>query len=156
MMQNNKLSCNSLRSDTFLSLLHYLHTPLCPLVSSTSGLSHPDFPTTLLTFHLLTSSQLDNLAQHFHQIWPPVPATTRYPVRIRPWLGTSEEEDIDLATKRRRFGRFIGLRGCESPVHENGFFNDKKETLLEWMESEWQAGLVRAKAREDERHLRWK
>ena len=24
--------------------------------------------------------------------------------------------EVDLVTKRRRFGRFIGLRGCESPV----------------------------------------
>lgn len=33
---------------------------------------------------------------------------------IRPWVGL--HEDVDIGVKRRRFGKFIGLRGCESPI----------------------------------------
>lgn len=63
---------------------------------------------------------------------------------------------VDLVTKRRRFGRFIGLRGCESPVdvgekedgrgNDNG--NDQGEEMVRRMEMEWQKALERA-VRED-------
>ncbi|KAF7595832.1 hypothetical protein BBP40_004644 [Aspergillus hancockii] len=102
----------------FLLTLNHLRTRLYPLVSSTTALPHPEFPPTLLAYHLLTSRQLDTLAIHYHQVWPPVPATDSYPVVIPPWIGTENEKDLDLETKRRRFGRFIGLQRCESPVEE--------------------------------------
>lgn len=89
-----------------------------------TGLQHTDFPRTLLSFHLLTSAQLDELARHYHQVWPPVPATFYYPMRIPAWVaqvdGQMQPGRVDLETKRRRFGRFIGLRGCESPVLDEG------------------------------------
>ncbi|PKY06993.1 Arabinanase/levansucrase/invertase [Aspergillus campestris IBT 28561] len=110
--------CFSRTHPSFHPVLRHLRTPLCPLVSSTTGLQHPDFPKNLLSFHLLTSAQLDNLARHFHQVWPPLPATTSYPVMVQAWLGLDGEVQVDLSTKRRRFGRFIGLRGCESPVRD--------------------------------------
>lgn len=57
---------------------------------------------------------------------------------------------VDLATKRRRFGRFIGLRGCESPVQDhrqdantNGVVENSSEMLAR-MEREWQEALARA------------
>lgn len=106
---------------TFLPLLHHLSSPLHPLVSSTTGRPQADFPATLLAYHLLTASQLDSLAVHFHQVWPPVHATSWYPMRIPPWIGTPEEKEVDLATKRRRFGHFIGLKGCYGPVAASGF-----------------------------------
>jgi hypothetical protein len=31
-------------------------------------------------------------------------------------MNLDPRREIDLQTKRRRFGHFIGLRGCESPV----------------------------------------
>ncbi|KAI9044557.1 uncharacterized protein KD926_000468 [Aspergillus affinis] len=103
----------------FYSVVNHLQTPLCPLVSSTTGLQHPGFPCTILAYHLLTSPQLDDLARHYHQVYPPVAATSYYPVTIPPWVGTSDESGVDLDTKRRRFGRFIGLHGCESPVEDS-------------------------------------
>ncbi|PYI06183.1 hypothetical protein BO78DRAFT_386997 [Aspergillus sclerotiicarbonarius CBS 121057] len=103
---------------TLPQTLHHLQTKLHPLISSTTGHQHPDFPSSLLTYHLLTSTQLDSLARHFHQIHPPVRPTYWYPITIPPWVGTSNEGKVDLETKRRRFGRFIGLRGCESPISE--------------------------------------
>ncbi|PYH94798.1 hypothetical protein BO71DRAFT_303386, partial [Aspergillus ellipticus CBS 707.79] len=101
----------------FHPTLTHLQTKLYPLVSTTTGLPHPDFPASLLNFHLLTSAQLDNLATHFHQVSPPSHATSLYPITIPPWVGADAVE-VDLVTKRRRFGRFIGLRGCESPLKE--------------------------------------
>lgn len=51
---------------------------------------------------------------------PPVRGTFWYPVRIvQPWIrregakGYVADEELGLEVKRRRFGRFIGLRGCE-------------------------------------------
>lgn len=96
--------------------LDHLATPLLPLVSCIEGLPHPDFPQNLLQYHLLTSTQLDNLARHFHQVSPPRPESACYPIQVSPWMSLDPRREIDLQTKRRRFGRFIGLRDCESPV----------------------------------------
>ena len=144
--------------------LSHLRTPLHPLVSSVTGTQHPDFPRNLLAFHLLTNSQLDELARHYHQVWPPVQETFWYPIWVKGWVSSSPSvlqaemrEDaslVDLATKRRRFGRFIGLRGCESPVQDhredantNGVVENSSEMLAR-MEREWQEALARA-ANED-------
>lgn len=58
------------------------------------------------------------------------------------WIGKQEGADkaVDLVTKRRRWGRFIGLRGCESPEGE--------ETVVELearMEREWIDAIRRAR-----------
>ncbi|KNG88182.1 hypothetical protein ANOM_004234 [Aspergillus nomiae NRRL 13137] len=126
----------------FVPTLTHLRTPLYPLVSSTTALAHPDFPTTLLAFHLLTSRQLDELAIHYHQVWPPAPATSYYPVVIPPWVGTENEKDVDIETKRRRFGRFIGLQRCETPAEEQesyswGMEQETETELLELIDQEW-------------------
>ncbi|KAI9041933.1 bZIP transcription factor [Aspergillus affinis] len=34
---------------------------------------------------------------------------------LEPWLGMPDESEIDLDTRRRRFGYFIGLQGCDLP-----------------------------------------
>lgn len=71
----------------------------------------------MLRYHLLTSSQLDGIARHYHQIWPPVPETYRYPKPIKAWIGTEEEHTIDVEGKRERIGQFIGLRrGVAAPT----------------------------------------
>ncbi|KAF7176603.1 hypothetical protein CNMCM7691_003095 [Aspergillus felis] len=140
---------------SFQPILRHLRTPLCPLVSSTTGLQHPEFPKTLLAYHLLTNRQLDDLARHFHQVWPPVEGTRAYPVSIPAWIGTQGEKSVDLQTKRRRFGRFIGLRGCESPtVREHG--EDETEELLARMEWEWEQGLLQAQRDDPDAIWRWK
>lgn len=82
---------------------------LAPLVQLTTGAVHPDFPRTLLAFWLLTDAQLDSLAHFYHQRTP-CAWTAQYPCPVSwpPGLGIEE--------KRRKLGRFIGLRGCDSPV----------------------------------------
>ncbi|KAK2626705.1 hypothetical protein QTJ16_003880 [Diplocarpon rosae] len=83
--------------------------PLAPLVRLTTGEVHPVFPCTLLSFWLLTSDQCDELANFYHQHIPNM-YTRHYPCPVE-W-----RSDATLEEKRRRIGRFIGLRGCESPV----------------------------------------
>ncbi|EKD20723.1 beta-xylosidase [Drepanopeziza brunnea f. sp. 'multigermtubi' MB_m1] len=83
--------------------------PLAPLVRLTTGDVHPIFPSTLLNFWLLTSEQCDELAHFYHQRTPSA-YTRHYPCPVE-W-----KTDATLDEKRRRIGRFIGLRGCESPV----------------------------------------
>ena len=83
--------------------------PLAPLVRLTTGQVHPAFPNTLLNFWLLTSDQLDELAHFYHQRTPSV-FSSQYPCPVV-W-----EKGLTIEDKRRKIGRFIGLRGCESPV----------------------------------------
>ncbi|RAO72613.1 uncharacterized protein BHQ10_008625 [Talaromyces amestolkiae] len=94
----------------FLPTLTHLSQTLFKLVSLTTGKPHPYCPDSVLRYHLLTSTQLDDIARHYHQIWPPVPETYRYPKPIKPWIGTEEECTIDIEGKRERIGQFIGLR----------------------------------------------
>jgi len=152
------------------TVIAHLRTTLHPLVSATTGVQHPFFPKTLLSYHLLTSSQLDELARHYHQVTPPVLGTFSYPVTIPAWVhprangkrtryGSEELMDVDLKTKRRRFGRFIGLRGCESPIelqvevdsesgYESGYEDAGMEEAMARIEREWEEALQRT-TRED-------
>jgi hypothetical protein len=82
---------------------------LAPLVQLTTGAVHPSFPRTLLAFWLLTDAELDSLAHFYHQRTP-CAWTSQYPCPVSWPPGLSIEE------KRRKLGRFIGLRGCETPV----------------------------------------
>lgn len=93
----------------FLYLLDYLRQPVQPLVSCTTGRSHEDFPPTVLSYCLLTSNQLNNLAYHFHQVWPPVSETFSYVVQVPVWLDSSDEAHENLKFRRSCFGKFIGL-----------------------------------------------
>ncbi|KAK3949759.1 hypothetical protein QBC32DRAFT_407697 [Pseudoneurospora amorphoporcata] len=96
-------------SPNFARKLQQLALPLAPLVQLTSGTVHPEFPQTLLNFWLLTDDQLDRLASFYHQRTP-CQWTAHYPCPVA-WPAGMEIEE-----KRRRIGRFIGLRGCESPL----------------------------------------
>ncbi|KAH6646417.1 hypothetical protein BKA67DRAFT_696274 [Truncatella angustata] len=88
--------------------LREMALPLAPLVQLTTGRVHPAFPGTLLGFWLLTEGELEGLAHFYHQRTP-CRWTSHYPCPVAwdPAAGTEE--------KRRRIGRFIGLRGCETP-----------------------------------------
>jgi len=55
---------------------------------------------------------------------------------------------LDLSTKRRRWGRFIGLRGCESPADDDQEEEEEGEELVERMETDWQNALRRAEEEE--------
>lgn len=74
--------------------------------------------------------------------------------------GRKRRRLADLETKRRRWGRFIGLRGCESPVNTGGDGDgdevrirvgnnvgeeqEEGERLVQRMEREWRDALRRA------------
>ncbi|KAI9792582.1 MAG: hypothetical protein M1816_002102 [Peltula sp. TS41687] len=107
-------------SPLFRLKINQLRLPLSPLVSVTTGRAHPWFPRIILSFWLLTEEQLDELAAFYHQRrvgrW-----SDAYPVSVK-W-----DDGADLETKRRRFGRFVGLQGCESPGFEEGFENKGRE-----------------------------
>ena len=89
--------------------LEQMALPLAPLVQLTTGAIHPAFPTTVLNFWLLTNEQLEDLAHFYHQKTP-CPWTVQYPCPIT-W-----NSNLPLEEKRRKMGKFIGLRGCESPI----------------------------------------
>ena len=126
----------------FESKLRQMRLPLAPLVQLTTGSVHPAFPETLLSFWLLTDDQLEALASFYHQRTPSV-WTSRYPCPVSWPAGLSLEE------KRRKIGKFIGLRGCETPVERRR----RPETEEEIMEDARRARL--AEEEEVRRKMRW-
>jgi hypothetical protein len=81
--------------------------------------------------------------------------TFRYPARIPAWVSLNEgEEDaenaVDLETKRRRWGRFVGLRGCETPTDGRG------REVEERMDREWRRALERARDEERLKEKGWR
>jgi len=102
-------SCRATVNPALQTKLSQMRLTLAPLVQLTSGQVHPAFPHTLLNFWLLTDEELEELASFYHQRTPCM-WTERYPCPI------SWPEGLGIEAKRRKIGRFIGLRGCESPV----------------------------------------
>lgn len=95
------------RNEALEAKLRQMSLPLAPLVQLTSGQVHPSFPPTLLNFWLLTDAQLDEIAHFYHQRTP-CQWTRHYPCPIT-W-----EEGLGIEEKRRKIGKFIGLRGVSS------------------------------------------
>jgi len=161
--------------------LHHLRRPLAPLVSITTGTSHPSFPPTLLHYHLLTAAELDTLAHYYHQRTPsehsfgyPLPVLGRWHAASSPtstsspytstFAGSSpsateqallqqvetivsdgvERDEKQTEAKRRRFGRFCGLRGCESPGMGEGDEDVMRVAMEEWVQAGWRRGEERA------------
>ncbi|KAI1615036.1 hypothetical protein EDD37DRAFT_630115 [Exophiala viscosa] len=154
----------------YTNSLQHLRAPLVPLISVSNGLPHPQFPTTLLQYHLLTHDQLDSLARWYHQVDPPLDETFMYPAWIPAWTSlhpsheyrnvvldndsTPSSHNVDLETKRRRFGRFIGLRGCESPTATSP--QERPDELARRMEREWRRALERAQDEENAWEKSWR
>jgi hypothetical protein len=153
------LTPRSLRAkEQYMHSVEHLKAPLVPLISVTTGQAHPQFPINLLQYHLLTHEQLDSLARWYHQVAPAVEETFQYPAWIPAWTSLHPRRastdlergaETDLETKRRRWGRFIGLRGCETPVaqtDENGVPAqlETADELNRRMEREWRRALERA------------
>lgn len=116
----------SQRNPALAAKISQLSLPLAPLVSLPNGQVHPQFPKTLLNFWLLTTDQLDELAHFYHQRTPgpwssqyPCPINWRNDATIGKWnLSPTIVQTNSYAIqeeKRMKIGRFIGLRGCESP-----------------------------------------
>lgn len=157
---------------TYARAVAHLATELVPLISVTTGQPHESFPRSILQYHLLTHAQLDELARYYHQVYPPVRETEKYPIQIPAWVRRSEGvikteccgevgKKVSLETKRRRWGRFLGLQGCESPVEkvkngerkasnrEEGEETSDTEPTTELLDREWRRALENR--REEER-----
>lgn len=104
------------RNPALDSKLKQMALPLAPLVQLTSGHVHPAFPSTLLSFWLLTDEQLDQIAHFYHQRTP-CQWTRHYPCPITWGEGLTVEE------KRRKIGKFIGLRGVSFYLFSNTSFD---------------------------------
>ncbi|KAI4173096.1 MAG: hypothetical protein LQ343_003206 [Gyalolechia ehrenbergii] len=146
---NPSTSASTNLSVQFRRKLTHLATPLAPLLSITSGTTHPSFPSTILNYHLLTEEQLNDLAHHYHQRTPnqwslcyPLPIVGRWHAGSGPTISQQGQVhgEANLEDKRRRFGRFMGLRGCESPVDGDG--EEGREREQRAMEL-WVAGEMR-------------
>ncbi|KAI9373191.1 hypothetical protein BJX61DRAFT_504191 [Aspergillus egyptiacus] len=98
-----------------------------------------------MSYLLLSSDQLDSLAHHYHQSYPPTQESFMYPRAVKPWVATNglvRGLAVDIDTKRKRFGRFIGLRGCESPVRE--LSGNEEDRIRDLVEAEWEMAHERA------------
>ncbi|KAL4872228.1 hypothetical protein BDV12DRAFT_193675 [Aspergillus spectabilis] len=121
---------------------------ITPFVNAATLQTHPDFPTSLVTFNLLSSKQLDSLALHFDQVYPPRRYSFWYDEPIKPWLLVNNgvrDLGVNTEVKRMRFGRFIGLGGCESPVYEFSGEMNVRERIIEVVERKWEKKLKDAK-----------
>ncbi|KAI4217159.1 MAG: hypothetical protein LQ351_000468 [Letrouitia transgressa] len=162
--RNDENDKNSPASDTatlFARRLHHLRTSLCPLLSVTTDAPHPAFPPTILHYHLLTEAELNELAHFYHQSTPtahsvcypmsvvhrwkvPDPPDTPTPIAIdTTQTPAPTQAQAGIEAKRRRFGRFLGLRGCESP----GMWREE-EAERRAMEM-WVAGEMRRREERD-------
>ena len=109
-----------------------LQYPLAPLHPLPDGAPHPAFPVTLLHYHLLTEDQLNSIAQYYHQdVRSPCVWMHGYPTTMN-WdrdylihVGETRGVHARVNIKKRKFGRFIGLRGCETPQEES-------EDYMQW------------------------
>jgi hypothetical protein len=125
-------SCKTQNPD-LQAKISQLALPLAPLVQLTSGQIHPSFPPTLLHYHLLTDAELEDLAHFYHQRTP-CALTTHYPKPMNWKAGLTVDE------KKRKWGRFMGLRGCESPVvmkTEEEIWAEARRARLEEDEEMW-------------------
>ena len=68
-----------------------------------------------------------------------------------PGGGISEEQMADVEAKRRRFGRFVGLRGCDTPA-TGGLEEEKMGRDMET----WLAGEIRKREERDAERGMWK
>lgn len=91
------------------SKLQHMTLKLEWLVNVDTMQPHPNFPSNILQFWLLTDDQLEAMASFYHQRTPSR-HSAYYPCPVN-WPRTG----LTLEDKRRKFGRFIGLRGCQTP-----------------------------------------
>ncbi|MCJ1478484.1 hypothetical protein MMC13_007164 [Lambiella insularis] len=116
----------------------HLRYPLAPLLSITTGTPHPCFPSTLLHYHLLTERQLDDLAHFYHQRTPTTFSFLYPEPVVERWNRAASIEH-----KRRWIGRFVGLRGCASPVGVEMDVQRQWPNTGEWGSEEWDEWLRR-------------
>lgn len=99
--------------------LRHMQLALEPIFQLPAGEPHPQFPETMLQFNLLTEELLDSFAHYYHQA-EYGEYTFEYPDCMGWDVHYFDTLDIvkRVAVKRRKFGKFIGLRGCQTPTEE--------------------------------------
>lgn len=128
----------------FKARVDRLRLPLAPLVEVVDCKIHPAFPKSVLHYYLLTDQELEDLAHFYHQRTPSYwTAQYHFPMRWRAGLTTNE--------KRRKFGRFIGLRGCETPKIQSSATVKTEEEL----EAELWEEARRERLASDQRKRKW-
>ncbi|KAK8175445.1 hypothetical protein IWX90DRAFT_411989 [Phyllosticta citrichinensis] len=154
-LPSNILSNSSAQSSSeFAQKVDKLKLRLCPLYPMPCGPPHPDFPKSLLHFWLLNEEQLDNIAAYYHQTtanqWTELyPCPMHWDVEFLADPALSPEDR--LAIKRRKIGKFIGLRGCDTPIEES-----KKQVDFAIARIEKQVEMEREAARAAEKGwMRW-
>ncbi|KAL1633156.1 hypothetical protein SLS56_003018 [Neofusicoccum ribis] len=111
----------STKSPAFADKVARMRLQLMPIYPLPAGPPHTKFPKTVLQFHLLTEEDLDSMAAYYSQSTPDE-WTDRYPCVIG-WdadffADPSLSDEQRFVIKRRKLGKFIGLRGCETPDSE--------------------------------------
>lgn len=82
---------------------------------------------------------MDSLVHFYHQRTP-----TRLSLSYPAPVITSWKGDADLEDKRRRFGRFVGLKGCDSPIDSE----DMRIEINRWFEARIRKDIARENERE--------
>ncbi|RKU46037.1 hypothetical protein DL546_000170 [Coniochaeta pulveracea] len=108
--------------------------PLAPLVQVGTGVVHPDFPTSVLTYHLMTEAQLDSVAEFYHQTDHQSKYWLRYPCPVY-W-----RKDMSVDEKREKMGHFIGITKKEEgqgvPAQVELWLVELEQEIMERLEKE--------------------
>lgn len=109
------------RNSVLAKKIATLQLKLAPLVPLPCGPPHPDFPRTLMAFHLLTEDQLDSIAHYYHQSTPG-PWTQHYPATMN-W-------DKDFLVKQQAAHAQTPRRNSRRlSVQEQEFVSDIMKTV---------------------------
>lgn len=127
-LQTKKRSLSERNPELALKISQ-MRLTVAPIVHVVTGITAPDYPSTMLKLFTLTEAQLDNLAEFYSQSYTPTDLTYKYPATMdwnKPALQNDPElpedcklSDIErLKIKMRMFARFIGMRGADTPTWE--------------------------------------
>ena len=136
------------RNPALAKKIQSLQLKIAPMVPMPDGgRPHSSYPKTILHFWLLTEAQLDSIAHYYHQSTPGAytnsyPATMNWDSAFFARLAATERLSSEqrIAMKRRKLGKFIGLRNCDTPIEEVAF-------KLQLLEAELQQNLRKVEPR---------
>jgi hypothetical protein len=137
----------------FQGRISSLKLELQPLFPLPQGSPHKAFPRSLLAFHLLTEAEMDAMAKYYHQA-DHSEYTYEYPECMNwdpQWLDSLPQEER-CRIKKRKIGKFIGLRGCDTPSHE---YTQRIQFLEQRMEKKVKQAIEEEDAKAKVGFMRW-